>query len=89
MIMRPQAIQRSRANKRFKGTFVDALEIDTVAEIEQILERPLLARFYNRLYRPLTNPLDSTKTVNDASTFIYSELEVRDCLLYTSPSPRD
>ena len=76
MEIRPQAIQGTAANQRIGGALVDALEVDPCAEIEQVFERPVLARLDNGLHRPLAHALDRAQAVNNPPVVIHGELEL-------------
>ncbi|MNF44176.1 hypothetical protein D3C84_252820 [compost metagenome] len=77
MEVRPQTIQRTAADQAVEGTFVDALEVDPRAEIEQILERTFLTRLGDRLNRAFTDTFDRAQAVNDAAVVVHRELELR------------
>ena len=77
MEIRAEAIQRTAANQAIKGAFVDALEVDPRAEIEQILERTGLTRFGDRFHRAFTDALDRAEAIDDAAVVVHRELELR------------
>eukprot|EP00659_Diplonema_papillatum_P014932 gene14931-biopygen14991 len=76
MEVRAQAIQGAAADQAIQSTFVDALEVDPGAEIEQVLERPVLTRFGNRLHRAFAHALDRAEAIDDAAFVVHRELEL-------------
>jgi len=77
MEVRAETVECATADQAIKGTFVDALEVNPRAEVEQVLERTVLARFGDRLHRAFADALDRAQAVNDAAFLVYRELELR------------
>ena len=78
VIVRTKAIQRTGADQRLQGALVDALEVDAIAEVEQVLERSAFgAAFDDGFHRPLADALDGTQAVDDAPVVVDGELELR------------
>ena len=74
---RPNIVQSTTANHRFKGTLIDLATIHPGAEVKQVFKRSTFsARRYNIFYRAFTQSFDRPKTIDDTPGAVDTEVEL-------------
>ena len=77
MEIRAEPVECAAANQAIEGALVDALEVNPGTEVEQILERPVLARLGDGFHRAFAHALDRAEAIDDAAFVVHRELELR------------